>query len=198
PTSTSTPTPTKTPSPTATPTLAPTFTPTTPRPAWNPATPVPTAPPNYDPNTACVITPCAPAPQLVGPPDGAEFTVGSRIELKWTWLYCLPPGWRFAIRVSGSFPPHSYQYVDYGYGGGGLIVCEGGRTSGTFYIEGTSTFSQNSGTYYWNVAVTRHVDAPWRWERLSENSEIRSYEVKAGEGGGGGGSPPPPCPPICP
>ncbi len=198
PTDTATPTATPTPTPTGTPilTMTPTLPPTSTSLPWNLQTPVPSAPPNYDPNTACVITPCAPAPQLVGPPDGAEFPAGSRIELKWTWPYCLPSGWRFAIRVSRENPPHSYQYVDYGYGGGGLVVCEGGKTSGTFYIESTSAFSVDTGTYYWNIAVARHVDAPWEWERLSENSEIRSYRVV--EGGGGGGEPSPPCPPICP
>jgi hypothetical protein len=152
---------------------------------WNPQTPVPTAPPGYTPGVACVVTPCAPAPQLIAPDDGAELTLNSKVEFKWTWIYCLPPGWKFAIRLSSDTPPHSWQYVD--------APCEGGTSSG-YYQIGISPDAPESritapGIYYWNIAVTRSLGDD-KWERLSQNSEVRSFIVVT--------PPPPPPPPDCP
>lgn len=163
-------------------------TPETPSPpvprCWNPQTPVPAAPPGYDPHTACVVTPCAPAPELVEPPEGAQLTLSSKVYFRWTWICCLPPGWKFAVRLSSNTPPDSWQYVD--------GPCEGGASSGYYQIEISPDAPESRitapGTYYWNIAVTRSLGDD-KWERLSKNSEVRSFIVV---------TPPPPPPPDCP
>jgi hypothetical protein len=192
PTLLSTPTVAPTSSETATPTLeVPTGTPT-PRPTqppWNLLTPMPTAPAGYDPNVECVVTPCLPAPQLAEPQEGAQFVVGSTIELNWTWVYCLPDGWKFAIRIAESFPPHSYSYVD----NPALVSCKDGQTFARFPIDSGAGFAQTPGTYYWNIAVARSVDAGW--ERLSSDSETRTFTIIEPDNGGSG--PDLPCPPNC-
>ena len=147
--------------------------------------PVPTAPPGYNPYEACVVSPCAPAPQLGEPQDGTKFTAKSKIELKWTWTYCLPPDWKFAVRISGDYPPHSHRYEDNPV----FISCQDGKTTGRYLIDEDSAFSANAGTYYWNIAVARSVEGGW--ERLSEESEIRMYSVELGESNGS--CPVPPC-----
>jgi hypothetical protein len=134
---------------------------------WNPLTPVPTAPSGYSPNMNCVISPCAPAPQLVEPQDGALLRAGSRVELKWEWTYCLPDDWMFNIRFSDSIPPESVLYLS----DPTWIMCEGGKSVGLFPME----IPRTSGTYYWEIAVTRSVDGTW--ERLSETSETRYVTV---------------------
>jgi uncharacterized membrane protein YgcG len=178
------PSPTLSPSPTLKPTpIIPMATHTLP-PAlspWNPAIPVPTAPPGYDPNVACVVNPCAPAPQLIDPQNGTEFIVNSSIELRWEWAYCLPPEWKFAIRISETSPPHSYRYED----NPKLISCENGKAVGRYCLPEDSRFRNTPGTYYWNIAVARSVEGGW--ERLSEESETRSFIVQSSGGGGGGG-----------
>lgn len=188
-TSTPTATPTSTPTPTATPTAmsTPTVTPTpiststatsTPMPTlaetlppqqpWNPQTPVPPARPGYNPHVGCVISPCAPAPQLEVPENSKEARLGSTMEFKWTWLYCLPPGWKFAIRFSPHERPESYQYIE----DSNWILCEGGKTAGRYLIKIPGSAGT---TYYWNIAVVRDVEGGW--ERLSEPSETRSFAV---------------------
>jgi hypothetical protein len=158
---------------------------------WNCQAPVPPAPPRYDPSKACVVTPCAPAPQLVGPDNGVEFIVGSTVEFRWTWDCCLPPSWKFAVRLSTDSTPRSYQYID------ALGSCEGGKSVVSYPIKIDSStcdrFTTIPGTYYWNIAVTRSVEGGW--ERLSEGSEIRRFTVKQGPsstGGHGGGTDEPP------
>jgi len=182
------PSPTSLPSPTLNPTpITPMATHTLP-PAlspWNPTLPVPTAPPGYDPNVACVVNPCAPAPQLIDPQNGTEFIVNSSIELSWEWAYCLPPEWKFAIRISET-SPHSYRYED----NPKLITCEDGKTVGRYRLPEDSRFRTTSGTYYWNIAVARSVEGGW--ERLSEYSETRWLVVKPGKPNGT--CPVPPCP----
>ena len=191
PTATLTPVSTLTP----TPTPKPTSTPVLPAQAsWNPQTPVPPAPPGYKPSEACVVTPCAPPPQLVGPDEGAQLMVNSMVEFKWTWIYCLPPGWKFAIRLSDYKPPHSYQYID----ASDWVSCQPDGTSVVHYPmkidpKTCDRFTTIPGTYYWNVAVTRSTEGGG-WERLSEGSEVRRFiVVRGGNGGGNGGCPVPPC-----
>ena len=190
PTSPPSPTPTLPPEPTATPTCTasppPPSSPAPPRSAWNPATPVPEAPAGYNPHEACVVNPCAPAPVLIAPENDTEFVVNSSIELSWEWAYCLPPGWKFAIRVSGTNPPHSYRYEDNPV----LVVCEGGRTVGHYRLPENKGFRENPGTYYWNIAVARSVEGGW--ERLSEESEVRMFKVVPGQNGDDS-CPVPPC-----
>jgi len=166
--------------------------PSTPVPrCWNLQTPVPAAPPGYDPHTACVVTPCAPAPQLDGPDDKAELTTGSTVEFRWTWVCCLPPGWKFAIRLSAEDPPHSWQYMD----DPAYVSCQGGMSTVHYPIKldpgKLDRLTTIPGTYYWNIAVARSVEGGW--ERLSQNSEVRPFTVVT--------PPPPPdkCPvPPCP
>jgi hypothetical protein len=181
PTSSETATPTL-PGPTRTATLRPT------QPPWNLLTPVPTAPPGYDPSVECVVTPCLPAPQLVEPQEGAQFVVGSRIELKWTWVHCLPAGWMFAIRIADCAPPHSYHYEN----NPELISCQDGQTFAHYFIDTESHFARTPGTYYWNIAVARSVGGGW--ERLSSDSEIRTFTIIEPEDGNDAL---PPCPPNC-
>jgi hypothetical protein len=138
---------------------------------WNPTLPVPTAPPGYDPNVACVINPCAPAPQLIDPHDGTEFTINGSIELRWEWAYCLPPGWKFAIQISETSPPHSYHYED----NPKLISCENGMAVGRYRLPEDSRFRSTRGTYYWSIVVARSAEGGW--ERLSSFGEIRSFRV---------------------
>jgi hypothetical protein len=174
------PTPSLSPTPSPAPAVAPVPGNTTPPPRsqpWNPLTPVPTAPPDYDPRAACVVRPCAPAPQLDGPQDGVEVAFGSTVELKWRWAYCLPAGWKFAVRISDVYPPHSYRYEDNPV----LISCQDGKAIGRYPVG--REFTTRPGTYYWNIAVVRSVAAGW--ERLSEQSEIRSLTVKPSDGGEG-------------
>jgi len=156
--------------------------PPTPKPVvrpWNPETPVPAAGPGYDPNEGCVVTSCAPKPQLDEPANGAEFRSGTGIKLMWRWDYCLPPEWKFAIRISDTYPPGSYHYED----NPDLVSCQDGKTTGHYSVP--EEFTNTPGTYYWNIAVARSVGEAWKWERLSENSEIRSFTVKQQEGGNG-------------
>jgi hypothetical protein len=165
----------------------PTPVPTAPSPVsspWNPTLPVPTALPGYNPNVACVINPCAPAPQLIDPQNGTEFILNSSIELRWEWTYCLPPGWKFAIQISET-SPHSYRYED----NPKLISCEDGKAVGRYRLPEDSRFRTTSGTYYWNIAVARSVGGGW--ERLSEYSETRWFVVKPGKPNGS--CPVPPC-----
>jgi len=136
---------------------------------WNPATPVPTAPPGYDPSQACVVKPCALAPQLVEPEDGAEVTFNSSVHLKWRWDYCLPPGWKFAVRISDAYPPHSHHYVDNPI----LISCQDGKMIGRYPVD--EKFTTKPSTYYWNIAVARSVEGGW--ERLSENSRTCTFVI---------------------
>jgi len=149
---------------------------------------IPMAPPGYNPGNACVITPCAPAPQLVGPDDGAQLTAGSTVEYKWTWVCCLPPGWKFAVRLSAEDPPHSWQYID----DPAYVSCQGGMSTVHYPIkldpETLDRLTTIPGTYYWNIAVTRSVEGGW--ERLSADSESRIFVVKPPEGDG---CPVPPC-----
>jgi len=211
PTPTPTVTPTCTPT-RPTPTRIPTFTPTIPSPApspsptssstsivaptstaaltppppplghWNPLTPIPTALPGYNPHMACVVNPCAPAPQLIGPLDGAEVRYSSTVWLEWTWEYCLPPEWKFAIRISDSHPPHSYRYVDSPL----LILCQDGKTSGRYPVGEEVT--TRPGIYYWNIGVARSVEGAW--ERLAEESEIRALFIVKPAHNSGEPSPP--------
>jgi len=161
---------------------------------WNCQTPVPPAPPGYNPSEACVVTPCALPPQPVGPDDGAELKVGTTVEFRWTWACCLPPGWKFAIRLSDYSPPHSYQYID----APESVSCQPDGTSVVRYwikIDPSTVdrFTTIPGTYYWNVAVIRSTEGGG-WERLSEGSEVRRFiVVRGGNGGGNGGCPVPPC-----
>jgi len=138
---------------------------------WNPATPVPPAPPDYDPNTACVVNPCAPAPQLIEPEDVAQIRLNSGFDLKWTWNYCLPPEWKFAIRISDPniALPHSRQYID----DHNLVKCQNGKAEGTFHVS--EEFTEDLGVRCWNIAVVRSGGEGW--ERLSDYSEIRSFNV---------------------
>jgi hypothetical protein len=152
---------------------------------WDPAKPVPTAPPGYNPTWACVVNPCALAPQLIDPQDDTEFAINSSVELRWEWAYCLPPEWKFAIRISETSPPHSYHYED----NPKLISCENGKAVGRYRLPEDSRFRTTSGTYYWNIAVARSVEGGW--ERLSEYSETRWLVVKPGEPNGS--CPVPPC-----
>jgi len=150
---------------------------------WNCQAPVPPAPPGYDPSEACVVTPCASAPQLVGPDEGAELKVGSTVEFRWTWDCCLPPGWKFAIRLSDYSPPHSYQYID----APESVSCQPDGTSVVRYPikldpSTVDRFTTIPGTYYWNIAVSRSVVEGW--ERLSAVSETRSFTVKRPAGNG--------------
>jgi hypothetical protein len=177
-----TPAPSSTSSPTPAITPTPTNTPLPPLRPWNPGTPVPTAPVGYNPHVACVIKPCAPAPGLDEPQNGTEFEFGKSVELRWGWNYCLPPGWKFAVRVSAAYPPESYRYVDNPV----LIHCQDGGTIGSFFVgkDGVGEeFIMNSGTYYWRIAVVRSLGEE-RWERLSEESEIRSFTVQEREKNG--------------
>lgn len=138
---------------------------------WNPATPIPSvAPPGYDPHLTCVVESCAPAPQLVGPENGVEVRFSSTIHLQWMWDYCLPPEWKFAIRISDASPPHSYRFEDNPL----FISCQDGRTIGRYPVG--KEFTAKPGTYYWNIAVVRSVDYGG-WERLSGESEIRVFTV---------------------
>ena len=143
---------------------------------WNPQTPVPTASPGYNPSLACVVTPCAPAPQLDGPDDGAELKADSKVEFRWTWAYCLPPGWKFAMRLSAEDPPHSWQYID----DPAYVSCQGGMSIVHYPIrldpEGLDRLTTIPGTYYWNIAVSR--SAVEGWERLSAVSKTCSFTVK--------------------
>jgi hypothetical protein len=144
---------------------------------WNPATPIPSAaPPGYDPYAACIVECCAPAPKLVGPEDGAEPRFGTPVELKWTWDYCLPPGWQFGVRISAAYPPHSYRYED----NPKLISCENGKAIGRYPLPEDSRCRHTPGTCYWNIAVVRSLGND-KWERLSEESEIRSFTVQERE-----------------
>lgn len=138
---------------------------------WNPTLPVPTALPGYNPNVACVINPCAPAPQLIAPQNGTEFIFNSSIELRWEWAYCLPPGWKFAIQISETSPPHSYRYED----NPKLISCVDGKAVGRYRLPEDSRFRTTPGTYYWNIAVARSVEGGW--ERLSENSRTCTFVI---------------------
>ncbi|MFZ5918124.1 MAG: protein kinase domain-containing protein [Chloroflexota bacterium] len=162
------PTPTDTPvpiTPTPTNTLVP---------PWNPQTPVPSVPPpDYDPNKKCVVPSCAPAPRLSAPENGDSYQVGSTIGLKWTWEYCLPSGWKFAIQISKSSPPQSYLYLD----DPTWVSCQDGMSSGFFpvSVELNDSPFYSTGTYYWNIAVSRVMDEGW--ERLSEVSETRWFTV---------------------
>jgi hypothetical protein len=165
-----------------------------PPPSWNLLTPIPTAPPGYNPVIECVVIPCLPAPQLVEPQHGAEFVIGSTVEFRWTWVHCLPPGWKFAIRLSSDSPPHSYQYID----APESISCQEGRSVVRYFIKidpsTVDRFTTIPGTYYWNVAVTRSVGEGW--ERLSESSETRVFVIVKSPDGDDGGAPAP-CPPNC-
>ena len=183
-------TPTTSPTPAPAPTQTPSASPT-PKPplTWNPQTPVPTAPLGYAPSVACVVTPCAPAPQLKEPQkENVVLTVNSTVWFKWEWIYCLPPGWKFAIRLSAEDPPHSWQYID----DPTYVSCQGGRSIVQYPIKidpGTvDRFTTIPGTYYWNIAVARSVGEGW--ERLSANSESRMFVVKPPEGDGGCAVPP--------
>jgi len=122
---------------------------------------------------------CAPAPQLGQyPEDGAEFKVQDTMELKWTWESCLPPGWKFSIRLAREDPPHSYQYVD----DPSKIRCQDGRTIASYPVKiAGSPFTIIPGTYYWNIIVARKVGEEWGWERLSEVSETRKFTVRQRE-----------------
>jgi len=160
-------------------------------------TPIPATASDIDPNVQCVTDPCRSAPILDKyPENGAKFVVGSQIELKWTWDDCLPPGWHFAIRISDYCPPDSCHYES----SPPLISCQDGKTIGRYFIHKDSHFARTPGTYYWNIAVARSVDGGW--ERLSYDSEIRTFIVidpEDDDGGGGGGEDetPIPCPPKC-
>jgi hypothetical protein len=161
---------------------------------WNCQAPVPPAPPGYDPSKACVVTPCALPPQPVGPDDGAELKVGTTVEFRWTWACCLPPGWKFAVRLSTDSTPHSYQYID----APDWVSCQPDGTSVVHYPmkidpKTCDRFTTIPGTYYWNVAVTRSTEGGG-WERLSGNSEVRRFiVVRGGNGDGNGKCPVPPC-----
>jgi hypothetical protein len=112
------------------------------------------------------------------PENEKEAKLGSTMEFKWTWLYCLPPGWKFAIRFSPHERPESYQYIE----DSDWISCEGGKTSARYLIKVPDVPGI---TYYWNIAVARDVEGGW--ERLSETSETRSFTVKRSETPNGGG-----------
>jgi hypothetical protein len=137
-------------------------------PPWSPATPVPTAPPGYNPIEECVVPVCAPAPMLIEPLGGTQFAYGGGPELKWSWTYCLPDGWKFAVRVSLVVPPSSISYVD----SPNLVSCHNGKTIARFPL---GDLIKEPGIYYWNIAVVRSVG--FGWERLSYESEVRSFEV---------------------
>ena len=153
---------------------------------WNPATPIPSvAPPGYDPYAACIVECCAPAPQLIEPANEAEVRYNSTIHLKWTWNYCLPSGWKFAIRISNTYPPHSHHYDD----NPKLISCQDGKAVGDYPVG--KDFTTKPGIHYWNIAVVRKVEGGW--ERLSEESEICRFTVVQPDDGDGNGCPVPPC-----
>jgi len=137
--------------------------------SWNPQTPIPTQPPDYNPNVACVVSPCAPAPRLYEPENDALFISSSYIELRWEWDYCLPPEWKFAIRFSDVAPPHSIRYEDNPL----FITCLDGKAFGQYIID--QEFTVGPGVYYWNIAVVRSVEGGW--ERLSEDSEVRRFRI---------------------
>ena len=102
---------------------------------------------------------------------GAKIKLNSGFDLKWAWNYCLPPEWKFAIRISEANDPspHSRQYIDNPI----LIECHDGRTEGTFPVS--KGFTDVLGVRYWNIAVARSDGEVW--ERLSEFSVIRSFNV---------------------
>jgi len=172
PTDTPSPPYTATPEPTSTLPLSPTVTATPiskpPPVPWNPRMPVPTAPPAYNPIEECVVPVCAPAPMLIEPLGGTRFAYGGGPELKWSWTYCLPDGWKFAVRVSLVVPPSSIGYVD----SPNLVSCHNGKTIARFPL---GDLIKEPGIYYWNIAVVRSVG--FGWERLSYESEVRSFEV---------------------
>ena len=151
----------------------------TPTPApWNPLIPIPQASSGYNPLEECIVTSCAPAPELYEPLYWDTYYVGDIIVLKWTWDYCLPGDWKFAINISTYDPPYSYQYInDLNW-----IDCNNGETTARYPIKVNADdypFIEIPGLYHWNIMVARGTDEEWGWERLSEISETRGFAVHA-------------------
>lgn len=140
PTPTLTPMPTLTPTPTATPTTTPTETPTAtatrPRPTrTDTPTPVPTP-----------TVPTAPAPEIVRPEDGANFSgPNASVELAWTAAYTLGPNEYFQVRL---------RYV---HDGSEVVIQVPVQRTSWFVDEGLYLEADQATdrAYHWSVRLVR-------------------------------------------